>query len=185
MRVWTGVAIGGAVGWLCAAALLDAWGHRVPPDGPYDLIVVAGCRVRPDGTPSLALQRRTDAAVSLWRSGLAPRVVFTGGVGDYPPSEASVAARHAVTLGLPPSAIGVEERSTSTEENARFAALEHPAQRVLVVTDSYHVFRAERVFARHYPVARGVGSAPALWVRAKGSAREVGAVLYYGLTGRL
>ena len=146
---------------------------------------MAGCRVMPTGQPSLALQRRTRHAVELWKAGVAPRVVFTGGVGAYPPSEATAAADYARALGLVESAIELEEKSTSTLENASFTAIKFHYSRVVVVTDSYHVFRSKRVFGRYFADVEAVGSTPALWVRARGSMREVLALGVYGLKGQL
>ena len=187
--VMVALALAGLVGWAAAAVALDTVGQRRPPTGPWDAIVVAGCRVDPDGRPSLALQRRTAHAVALWELGLAPVVVFTGGVGANPPSEARAAADHAAALGLPPGAALLEDRSTSTEENAAFTATlmrdEGLGDRVLVVTDSYHAFRAGRVFSRHFSEAFAVGSTPGPWVRARGSLREVAAVAVYKLRGRI
>ena len=178
------IAIGAAV-WGAGAWGLDAYGHRSPA-GTYDAIVVAGCRVQPDGQPSLALQRRTRHAVALWRQDRAPVIVFTGGVGQFPPSEAIAAATYARTLGVPDSAMILEDRSTSTEENARFAAdTLDPTSRVLVVTDTYHVFRAERVFGRVFAEAAGAGSVPASFFRVRGAFREVLAVGAYAASGRL
>lgn len=168
------------------AVALDAYGRGRSADGCWDAIVVAGCRVDADGRPSLALQRRTRKAVELWEAGLAQRVLFTGGVGAFPPSEASAAGAYAESLGLPASAVVLEEESTSTEENARFGAEQlGPDARVLVVTDAYHVFRAERVFDRHFAEVVGVGSMPSWDVRLKGSLREVAAVTVYAFRGRL
>lgn len=171
--------------WGAAALALDARGGADPPEGRWDAIIVAGCRVRPDGTASLALQRRTAEAVGLWRRGLAPVIILTGGLGDHPPTEAEAAATHARALGVPEAALVLEGRSTSTEENAAFAAALSDARRVLVVTDRYHAFRSQRVFARHFEHAAAVGSTPALDVRVKGALREVAAVAWYGLNGRL
>jgi len=171
--------------WLVLALLLDRYGAREAPGEAFDLIIVAGCRVQPDGSPSPALARRVERAVALWRQGQAPRIVLTGGLGTWLPSEAEAAAAHARALGVPADALLLEDRSTSTEENARNAAAAWPAQRVLVVTDAYHVFRAERVFGRYYAEVRGVGSrSPVLW-RARGALREVAAVAWYAGTGRL
>lgn len=173
------------LGWLALALALDAYGHR-QPEARYDAIIVAGCRVDPDGQPSLALQRRTREAVALWRAGRAPLLVFTGGVGTYPPSEAQAAGDYARRLGVPAEALLLEDRSTSTEENARFSAdLLDPASRVIVVTDTYHVLRAERVFGRVFAEARGAGSVAALDVRSRGALREVFALGFYALRGRL
>ncbi len=176
--------------WLTAAFLLDHHGRRRPATGLHDAIVVAGCRVMADGLPSPALERRTGHAVSLYFQGRAPRLVFTGGRGQAPVAEGEAAARLARSLGVPAEAIVVEDRSTSTEENAAFAArlmasegLEAP--RILVVSDSYHVFRVRRVFARHFAQVEAVGSAPAPYTRVKGSLREVLAVAGYAASGRL
>lgn len=176
--------------WGATAALLDLHGRRARPTGPHDAIIVAGCAVRPDGLPSAALERRTLHAVALYRQGLAPRLVFTGGRGRAPISEAEAAARLARSLGVPGEAIWIEDQSTSTEENAAFAARllaeagEAP-RRVLVVSDSYHVFRLRRVFARHFEEVEAAGSAPRRGLRVQGSLREVLAVGGYAVAGRL
>ena len=176
--------------WFGAALALDQRGGPPPAGATYDLIIVAGCRVRPDGQPSLALTRRVDHALRLYAEGRAPRVLFTGGVGDFPPSEAEAAAAYAVARGLPAEAALREAASTSTEENAAFAAQLTraeglPAERVLVVTDAYHTVRARRVFARHFAEVEATGSRPAARVRVRGALREVLAVAGYLVAGRL
>jgi len=173
--------------WLCAAMGLAWYGRRAAPvERPWDAIVVLGCRVTETGRPSVALRVRVERAVELQREGFAPTVIFTGGVGDAGYSEAAVAAQTARELGLPASAIVMERASTSTEENARFAAATSRASRVLLVTDAYHVFRAERVFGRYFAQVRGVGTVnPYVWPRVRGALREVAAIASYGLRGRL
>jgi uncharacterized SAM-binding protein YcdF (DUF218 family) len=171
--------------YLATAAWLDRRGAREAPEERFDAIVVLGCRVRSDGTASLSLARRARHAAALHRRGLAPIVVFTGGVGTHPPSEARAAAAVARDEGLPEGAIVLEERSTSTEENAREAARTIDAERVLVVTDAYHAFRAERVFRRHFASAVAVGSQGPRSVRVRGALREVTAVTAYALLRRL
>ncbi len=166
------------VAWGLGALALDAYGRRAAPSsGQWDAIVVAGCRVMPDGRPSPALERRVRAAVALWKAGRAPLVVMTGGVGEHPPSEAEAAARLAHALGVPESALVRESQSTTTAENARFAARVVDARRVLIVSDTYHVLRCEWLFGRHFAEVRGVGSTPEPWPRVRFALREVGAVL--------
>lgn len=171
--------------WLAAALALDRYGLREPPPGGYDAIIVPGCRVLPDGQPSVALARRTRHAVRLWREGRAPVIVLTGGLGDYPPTEAEAAAAVARNLGVPDSALVLETRSHSTETNAAYAARLVPARRVLAVTDSYHVYRCRMVFRRHFAEADAVGTAPPPYYRLRGALREVLAVIDYGRRGRL
>ena len=168
------------------AFALDRYGLRSVPDRAFDAIVVAGCRVMPDGEPSVALRRRVEHAVALYHDGRAPLLAFTGGVGDHGPSEASVGARLARELGVPAAAIVTEERSTSTDENAAHIAEALGAdRRVLVVSDAYHVFRCERVFGRYFAEVRGSGTRGHPYARVKGALREVAAVVIYAALGRL
>ena len=171
--------------WLLAALGLELLGHQPLPTGEWDAIVVAGCRVLPDGTPSDSLQRRTDVAVSLWLEGRAPEVIFTGGVGSYPPSEAAAAAAYAMSIGLPEAVIQREDRSTSTEENARLAAAQSDARRVILVSDTYHLFRASKVFGHHFDAVQTAGAVSPIVPRLRGALREVAAVGWYAIRGRL
>ena len=112
-------------------------------------IVVLGARVQADGSPSPTLRARAAEGAALYARGLAPLVVFSGGIGVYPPSEASVAASVAQRLGVPESSCLLEERSHSTRENARFTAALLRARgvtEVIVVSDPYHLFRARWLF---------------------------------------
>jgi uncharacterized SAM-binding protein YcdF (DUF218 family) len=170
---------------ILAASALDRAGRGRVPSGHYDAIVVPGCRVDSQGKPSPALARRVRAASQLWEAGWAPTLVLTGGLGTAPVSEAAAAATYARSLGVPEHALVREQRSTSTEENARFSAQLLHAHRVLVVTDSYHCLRAERVFARYFDDATAVGSVPSPSVRIRGSLREVFALIGYASRGQL
>jgi uncharacterized SAM-binding protein YcdF (DUF218 family) len=113
-------------------------------------------------------------------------LAFTGGVGDWPPAEAEVSRQLALAAGVDDALLIVEARSTSTEENAAYLAEQLGSDvPIVVVTDGYHVFRVERVFGHHFHDVRGVGVRSSWSVRAFGALREVLAVGYYALTGRL
>lgn len=175
-----------SLGYVSAAVLLDRYGRRTIAEAPFDAIIVLGCRVLADGRPSASLARRTDRAVELYHRGLAPTLIFTGGVGPGTPvSEAHAMARIARAQGVPDRDMMLEDRSTSTEENAREAAAQSEARRVLIVTDAYHVFRSERVFRRYFDHAVGTGSVGPTTARVRGALREVAALVGYGLRGRL
>lgn len=181
------IALGGALTWSGLAWGLHRHGlDRHPSEGQWDAIVVLGARVYADGVPSVTLAERVRVAVQLRAEGRAPTLVLTGGVGDAEVSEAEVAADLAADLGVPREALVLETRSTSTEQNARFAAEVFAGRRVLVVTDAYHVLRSERVFSRYFDEVHGVGMVhPHVWPRVRGSLREVVAIAAYALRGRL
>ena len=165
---------------------LDLYGQKRPYVHGFDAIVVAGCRVKSDGSPSLALQARVRHAVSLYKEGYASQLIFTGGTPDDRPSEALAAKIYAQSLGVDASVILLEEQSTSTEENASLAKAKYDGvNRIVLVSDSYHIYRAERVFGRYFSEVIGSGRIPAWNVRWPGAAREILALGYYFVSGRL
>lgn len=125
-----------------------------------DAIVVLGARVLPGGVPSGALRARAEKAAQLYAQGYAPKIIFSGGLGDNGPSEALVAREVAMSLGVPKSACVLEDQSHSTEENARFTLkLVKPTEQILVVSDPYHLLRARQLFRS---MGREVFVSPAL-----------------------
>lgn len=120
------------------------------PAGPYDAIVVPGCPTRADGSPSSCIVRRMRAAVRAHRDGLAPRILVSGAAVHTPGVEAEVMARVARELGVPATALLIEDRAHHTTENLEYAAqmlLPRGWRRVLVVTDTFQLPFALR-FAR-------------------------------------
>lgn len=114
-------------------------------------------------------------AAALYHQGLAPRIVFTGGVAHqndllatpWSETEASVFARAARELGVPNEVILEEPRATNTSENLRFARAllaEQAIQprNVLVVVKPFMQRRAMATFAVVWPeMPASVASWPA------------------------
>ena len=82
---------------------------------PADLLLVLGSNDERVGV----------YAAELYRQGLAPKVLFSGGAGRFTEglrgTEAERFAAAAEAAGLPPEAILLETRSTNTGENVRFS----------------------------------------------------------------
>lgn len=176
-----------ALAYLGAAWALERRGRSLPPAGSrFDAIVVLGCPVAPDGGPSPALVRRAALAARLFHLGHAPRVVTTGGsTRARSPAEAVALARLLHELGVPRGAVVVEDRSRTTEENARFARRLLPdAERVLIATDAFHVPRACLLFRRHFDHVSGAGAVGSAWARTRGAVRELPAAIVHALVGR-
>jgi uncharacterized SAM-binding protein YcdF (DUF218 family) len=107
-------------------------------------IVVLGAKVHPGGVPSGSLVARAQRGAALYRRGLAPLLVLSGGRG-----EAEAALRIALAEGVPEAACLLEQGSRSTLENARLTApllRERGIREIVLVTDSFHALRAERFF---------------------------------------
>jgi uncharacterized SAM-binding protein YcdF (DUF218 family) len=147
------------IGWLLSGALV-VWGATVglivaagarPDIHRADAILVMGA-AQYNGRPSPVLQARLDHAISLYRRHLAPRLVFTGGVGVGDTlSEGEVAHRYALKQGVPESAIMVERRGVTSAESVSSAAAMMRAnglQSALMVSDSYHMLRLELLARR-------------------------------------
>jgi uncharacterized SAM-binding protein YcdF (DUF218 family) len=94
-------------------------------------------------------------AMRLWKESAAPQILVTGGrvevLGPYGLSEAAVMAELLETMGVPRSAILLEEQSRNTRENAVNTQSILNAQgleRVLLVTSALHMPRSTAIFAK-------------------------------------
>ncbi|MBC7842615.1 MAG: YdcF family protein [Gemmatimonadaceae bacterium] len=109
-----------------------------------DAIVVLGA-AQYAGRPSPVLEARLDHAIRLYRRGIAPRLIFTGGKADGDiTSEAETSKRYARRNGVPDSAILLESESRSTTEQmhavARMTRTRNYAD-VVLVSDRFHMLR--------------------------------------------
>ena len=138
------------VSWAASVALVLLAEAR-PELREADAIVVLGA-AQYNGRPSPVLKSRLDHAIDLYRRGLAPRLVFTGGVGVGDTlSEAEVARRYAISRDVPATAILVERRGLSSAESIGAAAVlmrAHGLQRALIVSDGFHMLRLELLARR-------------------------------------
>lgn len=111
---------------------------------PVDAIVVLGA-AQYNGKPSPVLRARLDHAVDLYREGLAPAVVVTGGIGEGDRvSEATVGRQYLVQHGIPEAAVVVRNEGRSTQASIRSVeqwAKAHDVKRVLLVSDPFHMLR--------------------------------------------
>jgi uncharacterized SAM-binding protein YcdF (DUF218 family) len=140
-----------------------------------DAIVVLGCRLFPGGRPSERLRRRVALGVGLYREGVAPLILMSGGGADGI-TEASVMRDLACEAGVPETAVLTETGSRNTFENAAHTArLLHDLGkcRIVLVTDRAHLPRASRMFRRAGLEIVAVAGVPASSIR-----RAFGAVLY-------
>lgn len=136
--------------WLLSLVSVLVW-QRKDASRKADAIVVLGA-AQWDGKPSPVLRARVDHAIALWRKGMAPTLVMTGGQapGDTT-SEAAVERRYAMSHGVPGSAIRTEEESRNTSESLRNVAAMLPGESrdVILVSDGFHMLRLS-ILARRF-----------------------------------
>ena len=145
-------------------ALLWDWLCLDMAPGPADVIAAFGCY---DDTVPLR-------AAELWKQGLAPWVVFSGGLGRnteglFSQSEAARFAAIAVKAGLPEDVILLEDRSANSAENLLFtrallAEKNIPARRILAVHKPYMQRRLFAAAAVYWPEAVFTVTAPQLTI---------------------
>ena len=137
--------------WIVSLGGVLVW-ERHDQSRPAGAIVVLGA-AQYVGRPSPVLRARLDHAVALWRRGLAPIMIVTGGTGTGDTtSEAAVSQRYVVQHGVPVQAILLEtEGRTTSQSMAGVSALMASQGRrdVLLVSDPFHMLRLAILARRH------------------------------------
>lgn len=130
---------------LLTAAIVNA--ARGDETAPADAIVVLGA-AQWNGRPSAALRARLDHALDLYERDMASFIVLTGGIGVGDQfSEAEVGREYLLNRGVPASAMDTVGGSTSWEsmQEARDLLDSRNERRVLLVSDSFHMYRIKRM----------------------------------------
>ncbi len=113
-----------------------------------DAVIVFGA-AEYDGRPSPVFRARLDHANDLFRRGLAPVLITTGGAAADPKfSEGGVGRDYLMRKGVPESALIAETQASDTAESAERVAVIMRANRMrtcIAVSDAYHVFRIRKL----------------------------------------
>jgi uncharacterized SAM-binding protein YcdF (DUF218 family) len=131
------------------------------------------------------LRRRAERGAELWLGGRAPLLVPSGGLGEYPPSEAEVIAGIARAHGVPDSALVLEDHAHSTDASAdliRVLAESHGWKRLIVVSEPYHLLRAGWMFRdRGFEVQTACAVGPESRIAIYQALRELGGLAIYAV----
>jgi uncharacterized SAM-binding protein YcdF (DUF218 family) len=188
---------------LVAAAIAGVTGYftfRIWEQGsrddarPADAIVVLGA-AQYNGTPSPVFLARLDHALELYRRGLAPQIVLTGGrsEGDRT-TEAAAGRAYLVAAGVPEPALLAEDQGRTTREsidNVRDLFAAHGLKSAVFVSDPTHLYRVLLLASDDGITGWGspatgspVGHDPQSWITAV--VHELGALAEYfgGTIGR-
>lgn len=107
-----------------------------------DCIVVLGCQVKSDGTPSHMLEDRLKRGVALYQAGAAPKLLMSGDHGTKGYDEVDAMKRYAFHAGIASEDIFMDHAGFSTYETVYRAKEIFGAKKVLIVTQTYHLYRA-------------------------------------------
>lgn len=127
-------------------------------DFDADCILVLGAGINWDGSPSAVLKDRLDVAIDLYNAGVAPKIIMSGDNSESTYNEVMAMAKYAKSQGVPADDIFCDHSGVSTYDSMYRLKNVFSAQRCVVVTQEYHLYRA-LYDARSFGVeVRGVGS---------------------------
>ena len=151
-----------------------------------DCVVVLGAGTW-EGTVSPVFEERLRHAAELYRSGLAPKIILTGGLDPANTvTDAEAARRWTEREGIPAEDVLLEDRSRYTHENFLYAKEimdREGFESALVVSDPLHMKRA-MLCARDFGVTGYSSPTPTSMYRSTGAKatfllRETGCMMVY------
>ncbi|MBO4831677.1 MAG: YdcF family protein [Oscillospiraceae bacterium] len=161
-----------AAALLCVAAVLivnkrvmaSAEGRILPEQEAAaldaDCILVLGAGVWSGGVPSHMLADRLDEAVRLYELGASGKLLMSGDHGREDYDEVNVMKSYAIDAGVPSEDVFMDHAGFSTYESLYRARDVFKAQRIVIVTQRYHLYRALYVAEKLGLEAYGVASDP-------------------------
>lgn len=142
-----------AVGLLGAVLLIDRYVQQTsaryimePEQVPAaEVILVLGAYVFPDGTLSFMLYDRLNEAFDLYQSGKAGKILVSGDHGQMDYDEVNAMKSFLKEKGVPSEDVFMDHAGFNTYESVYRAREVFQAEKIIVVTQGYHLKRA--VFA--------------------------------------
>jgi vancomycin permeability regulator SanA len=107
-----------------------------------DCILVLGCGVWDDGRPSHMLEDRLKRGVSLYNSGAAPKLLMSGDHGRENYDEVNTMKNYAIEAGVSSQDIFMDHAGFSTYESMYRAKDIFCAEKIIIVSQQYHLYRA-------------------------------------------
>lgn len=136
-----------------------------------DCILVLGCSVYADGkTPSPMLKDRLDTAIKLYKEGVAPKILMSGDHSGQYYNEVKVMKNYAIDKGVPSEDIFCDHYGVTTYDSFKRAKDVFVLERVVVVTQKYHLYRG--LFDAKWLGIKSVGVASDMRVGGKELMRE-------------
>ena len=107
-----------------------------------DCILVLGCYVHDSGRPSDMLADRLCRGIELYQSGAAPKLLMSGDHGQKDYNEVKAMKLEAMDEGIPSEDIFMDHAGFSTYESIFRARDVFAADKIIIVTQEYHLYRA-------------------------------------------
>ena len=139
-----------------------------------DCIVVLGCQVKDNGKPSDMLADRLRRGIELYNEGVAPKIIMSGDHGQKEYDEVNTMKQVAVDAGIPSSDVFMDHAGFSTYETLYRAKEIFEADKIVVVTQEYHLYRTLYIAEKLGIEAYGVNADyHTYWGQSNREAREI------------
>lgn len=125
-----------------------------------DCIMVLGCGVRPDGTPSGMLSDRLNQGIRLYDEHVSDKLLMSGDHGKVNYDEVNLMKQFAIDRAVPSENIFMDHAGFSTYESMYRARDIFQVKKIVIVTQRYHMYRALYVAQSMGMEAYGVASDP-------------------------
>ncbi len=107
-----------------------------------DCIIVLGCQVRDDGSLSHMLRDRLMRSLEVYNAGAAPKLLMSGDHGRKDYDEVGAMKQYAIDNGVPSENVFMDHAGFSTYETVFRAKKIFEADKVIIITQEYHLYRA-------------------------------------------
>ncbi|WP_227013981.1 YdcF family protein [Paenibacillus psychroresistens] len=115
------------------------------PEANANSMIILGAKLNGDQL-SLALKNRMDVALTYLKSNPSTQVIVSGGQGsDELTSEAAAMKNYLIKNQIDVSRIQTEALSTSTFENIKFSRKLIQGEKIILVSNDFHVLRAKMI----------------------------------------
>ena len=155
----------GAIGVFSVNAYVKSVGAKriITPEqaaqlSDVDCIIVLGCFVNSDGTPCDLLRDRLNRGIELYKMGAAPKIIMSGDHGTVGYDEVNAMKQYAIDAGVPSEDVFMDHAGFSTYESVYRAKEIFAADKVIIVTQEYHLTRALYISENLGVEAYGVAS---------------------------
>ncbi|MGL4736520.1 MAG: SanA/YdcF family protein [Cellulosilyticaceae bacterium] len=152
MKGWKKVLVIGLITACCSPFLINSW--VVAQSKPYimtmdeakgleaDCAIVLGARVYPDGRLSAMLKDRVVSGITLYEEGAVKKLLMSGDHGHASYDEVNAMKDYAVEAGISGEDVFLDHAGFSTYESMYRAKEIFLSQKVIIVSQAYHLPRA-------------------------------------------
>ena len=108
----------------------------------YDCILILGCGVLPSGKPTAMLEDRLLKGLELYEAKAASKIIVSGDHGRIEYDEVNTMKNFLTAKGVPSEDIFMDHAGFSTYESVYRARDIFEAEKIIIVTQQYHLYRA-------------------------------------------